>query len=234
MIAGTVLCLPELQQPEVYAFPDESEAHAYDITFENLLTKIPSNLLLNVDFLKFYYGETAFGKRDGLCSAELFPDILLPQFYGKIFIKRRCKNLVVQFRCRCDRPFSLFCQSLKTIIINKWMECLNSDMKMHMRSEPEPKLIYDISSHVELYKDAWFDIGNPMTALFQMLGHPSVHKKVTITRCGRNITIKIKPDHLPYAVSNAIELLKETGKKLPFDLRIECFPFIRCVVKSKK
>lgn len=234
MIARTELCLPEQQQQEVYTFPDEAEAHAYDITFENLLTKIPSNLLLNVEFLKFYYGDTAFGKRDGLCSTELFPDIMLPPFYGKIFIKRRCKNLIVQYRCRCNRPFSLFCQSLKTVVMKKWLECLNSDMKIHMRAEPEPKLIYNIGSQIELYKDAWFDLGNPMTALFQMLGHPAVYKKTSITRHGKKITIRIKPDHLPYAVSNAIELLKETGKKLPFDLTIECFPFIRCVVKSKK
>lgn len=207
--------------------------HCYEIVIKNLITKIPSHLVMNVTFLKFLFGELMFPdvNETSISETDTFPHLNIPHFNIYISILR-CTYYGTTFTCRycctCRKAYSLFCQSLMSLTIDKWMLYISDFMQKSIQEETDPKfLITNFRGMYNLSPDDLFDYNNAITHLYLFLSDKNIEKCYRIKKNNIRIKITANPCYFTAQAKAALESLKRCKSQLPFVLSIECYPFFK-------
>lgn len=218
--------------------PAIGKPHAYEITIQNFIEKIPLGLALDVKFLKFYFGDAYIGDPAWFTNDYMFPNICLPKFRFKIFVTRRGNQMVLTYKCYCHHTFSLFCQALRSHVVPKWVKMIKSMMDHADLTEPEPKCYVKSFGAYTIYPrkvdDPIFG-GSLIGNLYRILTDEAIQGHVNIKRDGHVITITISGiKRVPWTVSSYISVLDRYRQELTkhFKLVVEFYPFIRSVCKG--
>lgn len=218
--------------------PGKGKPHAYDITLENFIKRIPVTLALDTQFLRFYFGDAYIGDPEWFTNECMFPNLCMPKFRFKIFVSRRGKDLTLTYKCYCHNTFSLFCQALRAHVIPKWVKMVKTMMRQAELMERSPKyyvMPYGRSGISAAVDDPIYG-GSFIGAIYRILMDEKVEGHVKIDRTDNVITIRISGiDRAPWTVTSYVGILERYGDGLSKNCKVivEFYPFIRAVCKGR-
>lgn len=210
-----------------YTFPDDTDfTHRTEVELRWPVTKIPSSLMFDTKFLRFLFGDYTTPNQDWCCTSTiLFPQLCLPGFHCKIrMINPSFECWLVGIRCNCSKPFGLFCQSLRTIALESWMQTTTNYIELASVREPEPKTF--ITNFVGL--EHRFEIYHPLRCMYKLLCRATRDEEFELTRDGNLYTLSLSPGYMCWDMYRALTQIV-FGERLPFTLTIECYPFKRVI-----
>lgn len=217
-----------------HVIPAKGKPHAYEITIENFIKKIPLHLALDSKFLKFYFGDAYIGDPQWFTNECMFPKLCLPNFKFKIFVASRGKELTLTYKCFCHDSFSLFCQSLREYVIPKWVKMIKAMMDHAEKMEPIPKMY--VTSYGTLLGESIDPIYgcSLIGSLYKIINDDEVQGKVKINRTGKTVVVRITAKKVPWNAGQAVEQISRFPEQITNKcmLYIEWYPFIRAVCKG--
>ncbi|BCZ16690.1 hypothetical protein ORF14A [Aviadenovirus bubonis] len=159
---------------------------------------------------------------------ELFPKMSMPRFKATCHLRNQT-SWVIKYSCTCDRPNTLFCQSLCVEVVKHWEKLLQKYIEEQDKLDPSPTTpitnfcALQQWSHYSLY----FDYYNPLTCMHFILTHRSVRENYSVGRHRGIYYLYIVPNYAHHRVLQCLRSLSLAKRRLPFKLQIDCFPYTR-------
>lgn len=205
----------------------EARKHLYAVKIPQFLAAVPSHLLFDLEFLQFFLGKRMFpnSKKNFYSHTDLFPELAMPTFRVTCLLRIFDEQWAVDYACACSNPYSLFCSSLATVAVEKWVR----DILDYLRPQQDQWLVEDFRGLEPEWwnRSLWCKLYNPISCLFYILSHRTTIHNYALEKTRTGYILYIQPPYFHSNVHRAIECLRELKRRLPFTLQIVCFPFIK-------
>nr|WJJ54602.1 MAG: hypothetical protein [Otus scops adenovirus] len=172
-------------------------------------------------------------RNEFITHRELFPRLSMPPFKVACYLKKQTA-WEIQYKCNCERPDSLFCRSLRGVVVKHWRKLIRTFLSQEDRIDPLPDAPIKNFCALGPYTgySLYFDFFNPLTCLHFILTHSSVREHYAIGFARNIYHLMISPKYAHHRVLQCLRSLALAKRRLPFKLQVDYFPYMKMTFEN--